>query len=135
MIKYRSPRLLPAVAAVVLATLASSTASADPASTERRLAALGYTRAEPVNVLPQDVIDHWDYLDNRTVIVHSGAGGHYLVSLASECPALASASLISFNAAITGGLVESGGLVVGASASAPECAIGGIVRLNAKTSG
>ena len=134
MITIPSPRLLPAVAVLVLATLAG-TASADPASTERRLAALGYSRAEPVTVLPEDVIDHWDYLDNRTVIVHSAAGAHYLVSLTSECPALASASLISFNAAITGGLVESGGLIVGSSASAPECAIGVIVRLNAKTSG
>src|SRR5688572_27166912 len=126
MTKHPHHRIHATLAALVL-TGATTAATADPTSSLRRLTALGYERGAPVQILPEDVIDHWDYLDNTAVIVHSGAGGHYLVSLTTECPALASASMISFNTAITGGLVESGALVVGSSASAPECAIGQIV--------
>lgn len=130
MAKIPSRPLLPAAAAALVLAATATLAVADPAATERRLTALGYVRGDPVQILPQDVIDHWDYLDDRTVVVHSGAGGHYLVSLGADCPALQSASVISFNAAITGGLVESGALIVGASASAPECSISQIVRLD-----
>lgn len=110
-------------------SLGASLALAAGGTAERKLSALGYTTAEIVEVVPDQIVTSWDYLDDRNVLVHRDTTRHYLVTLPEPCPALQSASLIAFNAAIAG-LGASSTLKVGSSPTAPECRVGSIFRLD-----
>lgn len=114
---------------LALLGLTTGLALAQPGAAERRLAALGYSVAEIVEVVPDQIVTSWAYLDQRNVLVHRDTTRHYLVTLPDACPALETASLIAFNAAISG-LGASTTLKVGASPSAPECQVGSIFRLD-----
>lgn len=111
---------------------AAGVAQAQSASAERRLSALGYVKAEAVDVVPDQVITSWNYLDSQNVLVHRDTARHYLVTLTYPCPALETASLISFNAAIAG-LGSSQTLSVGSRNSATDCTLGPIYRLDRQT--
>ena len=111
--------------------LMAGPALADEGAAERKLAALGYSMAEIVEVVPDQVVQSWDYLDDRKVLVHRDSERHYLVTLTEPCPALQSASTIAFNAAIAG-LGAASALKVGAAPTAPECRIGSLLRLARK---
>lgn len=121
------------VRAAVGAMLALSTglALADSGAADRKLAALGYSVVEIVETVPDQIVQSWDYLDDRKVLVHRDTERHYLVTLTEPCPALQSASTLSFNAAI-GGLGASSALKVGSSPTAPECRIDRLLRLDRK---
>ncbi len=120
-----------AVRAAWLAALSlpGGLALADPGAADRKLAALGYSMAEIVEVVPDQIVQSWDYLDDRKVLVHRDTERHYLVTLTEPCPALQTASTIAFNAAIAG-LGASSALKIGTSPTAPECSIGSLLRLD-----
>ena len=115
-----------AVSALGGAALADTTVS-------RTLAAKGYSVADPIHAVPGNTIDTWDYVDDRNLIVRRGHDGHYLVTLATPCPALQTAGTIGFNAAITPGLHDAGELVVGHTARAPSCEIAQVFELDRPT--
>lgn len=110
-------------------SLTAGLALAQGGAAERRLTALGYVPAEIVEVIPDQIVQSWDYLDDQNVLVHRDDTRHYLVTLPSPCPALQTASTIAFNAAISG-ISASSTLKVGSSPTAPECRVGGIFRLD-----
>ncbi|WP_420468410.1 DUF6491 family protein [Panacagrimonas sp.] len=120
-------------ALTLAAAFTVTAAMAQSASVDRRLAALGYSKAEIVDVVPDQIVTSWDYLDAQNVLVHRDTERHYLVTLSGPCPALATSSLISFNAA-NGGLGSSGTLRVGSGNYTPECGLGSIIRLNRTSS-
>lgn len=118
-------------AGVAVLALTAGLVQADSGAADRKLAALGYSMAEIVEVVPDQIVQSWDYLDDRKVLVHRDTERHYLVTLTEPCPALQTASTIAFNAAI-GGLGASSALRVGTSPTAPECQIGSLLRLDRK---
>lgn len=97
------------------------------ADADRRLAVFGYTRALPVEAVPDSVIDDWKYLDDRNVLAFR-RGQAFLLALSASCPELQSAGVIAFNAAISG-LVASKTLMVGGGSGATECGVERIVQL------
>ena len=115
------------LAAALLALCAATATPPAAADADRRLAVFGYTRALPVESVPDSVIDDWKYLDDRNVLAFR-RGQAYLVALSASCPALQTAGVIGFNAAISG-LVAAKTLLVGSSASATECGVEQIVQL------
>lgn len=112
------------LAASLLLSLPMTAVRADADS---RLAVFGYLRALPVESLPDRVIDDWKYLDDRHVLAFR-RGQAFLLELSADCPALQSAGVIGFNAAISG-LVASKTLMVGSGAAASECGVEQIVQL------
>lgn len=110
-------------------TLLSLYALAPPAvaDADRRLAVFGYTRTVPVESMPDSVIDDWKYLDDRNVLAFR-RGQPFLLALNRDCPALQTAGVIGFNAAISG-LVATQSLLVGSGSVAAECGIEQIVQL------
>ncbi len=113
-----------------LALALAAFACAPPASADAdsRLRVFGYTRAMPVETVPDSVIDDWKYLDDRNVMVVRN-GKSYLLVLTSSCPALQSAGVIGFNAALSG-LVAAKTLVVGSRTTSSECGVDQIVQLD-----
>lgn len=97
------------------------------ADADSRLRVFGYTRALPVEAVPDSVIDDWKYLDDRNVMVFRNSQA-YLLVLSSSCPALQSAGVIGFNAAISG-LVAAKSLMVGSRNATTECGVDQVVRL------
>lgn len=115
---------------ILAAVLGLSTAIATPlavADADARLAVFGYGRALPVEAVPDSVIDDWKALDDRNALVFR-RGQAFLVVLASSCPALQTAGVIGFNAAISG-LVAAKTLMVGSGPSATPCEVEQIVQL------
>ena len=112
-----------AVAVAVFACAPPASADADS-----RLKVFGYTRALPVESVPDSIIDDWKYLDDRNVLVFRNSQG-YLLVLSGACPSLQSAGVIGFNAA-TSGLVAAKTLVVGSRSTQTECGVEQIVKLD-----
>lgn len=120
-------------AGLAAALLLSALAAPAHADADRRLAVFGYTRAMPVETVPDRVIDDWKYLDDQNALaIRNGQG--YLVVLAQTCPALQSAGVIGFNAAISG-LVAEQSLIVGSGSGASTCAVAQIVQLERRAPG
>ena len=117
------------VATALAGGLVGTAVQAQSAGAQSHLSALGYSVAEAVEVVPDQIITSWNYLDDRSVLVHRDTARHYLVTLSRPCPALQSASLISFNAAIAG-LGASGSLRVGSRPGSPQCELDRIYRLD-----
>lgn len=115
------------LAAALLALAASAMTPPAAADADRRLAVFGYTRALPVESVPDSVIDDWKYLDDRNVLAFR-RGQAYLLVLSAPCPALQTAGVIGFNAAISG-LVAAKSLLVGSNANASKCGVEQIVQL------
>lgn len=112
------------LALAVVATIASTTALADA---DARLRVFGYARTAPVETVPDSIIDDWKYLDDRNVLVFR-SGQAYLLEMAGSCPALQSAGVIGFNAAVSG-LVTAKTLMVGGRNTQTECGVSQIVQL------
>ncbi len=123
MTRFRSAGLR-SLALALAAFAAAPPASADADS---RLRVFGYTRAAPVETVPDSIIDDWKYLDDRNAMVFR-RGQAYLLVLGTSCPALQSAGVIGFNAA-TSGLVAAKTLLVGSRNSSSECGVEQIVQL------
>lgn len=121
----RAPTLVLAFTATLLGLGALSLPAR--ADADRRLAVFGYSRALPVEAVPDRVIDDWKYLDDRNVLAFR-RGQAFLLALGAQCPSLQSAGVIAFNAAISG-LVASKTLLVGSGGAATECAVEQIVQL------
>lgn len=117
-------RLVFIAALSAVAVLAAPRATADA---DTRLAVFGYTRALPVETVPDSIVDDWKYLDDRNALVFR-RGQAFLLVLSASCPALQTAGMIGFNAAISG-LVAAKTLLVGSPQTASECGIAQIVQL------
>lgn len=113
--------------AIALATLAATLSTAALADADARLRVFGYARTAPVETVPESIIDDWKYLDDRNVLVFR-SGQAYLLEMAGTCPALQSAGVIGFNAALSG-LVAAKTLMVGGRNSQTECGVSQIVKL------
>lgn len=112
------------LALAALAATASTTALADA---DTRLRVFGYARSAPVDTVPESIIDDWKYLDDANVMVFR-SGQAYLLVMSGSCPALQSAGVIGFNAALSG-LVAAKTLVVGGRSTQTECGVSQIVKL------
>jgi hypothetical protein len=112
---------------LALAVLAATASTAALADADSRLRVFGYARSAPVDTVPDSVIDDWKYLDDANVMVFRNSQA-YLLVMAGSCPALQSAGVIGFNAALSG-LVAAKTLVVGGRSSQTECGVSQIVQL------
>ncbi|MCC2656057.1 MAG: hypothetical protein K0Q76_1165 [Panacagrimonas sp.] len=112
---------------LALAVLAATASTAALADADSRLRVFGYTRAAPVDTVPDSVIDDWKYLDDANVLVFRNSQA-YLLVMAGSCTALQNAGVIGFNAALSG-LVAAKTLVVGGRNSQTECGVSQIVQL------
>jgi hypothetical protein len=112
---------------LALAILTAAFSSAALADADARLRVFGYTRLAPVDTVPESIIDDWKYLDAANVLVFR-SGQAYLLVMAGSCPALQSAGVIGFNAALSG-LVAAKTLMVGGRGSQTECGVAQIVKL------
>lgn len=125
MIRFRPTRRHSLALALALGVLAA--APPVSADADSRLKVFGYARSAPVDTVPDSIIDDWKYLDDRNVMVFR-SGQAYLLALSGSCPALQSAGVIGFNAALSG-LVATKTLMVGSGSSASECGVDQIVQL------
>ena len=112
---------------MALAVLAATASTAALADADARLRVFGYSRAMPVDAVPDSVIDDWKYLDDANVLVYR-SGQAYLLVMAGSCPALQSAGVIGFNAALSG-LMAAKTLQVGGRNTQTECGVSQIVQL------
>lgn len=112
---------------LALAVLAATASTAALADADARLRVFGYSRAAPVDTVPDSVIDDWKYLDDGNVMVFRNSQA-YLLVLSGSCPALQTAGVIGFNAALSG-LVAAKTLVVGGRSTQTECGVSQIVQL------
>ena len=112
---------------LALAVLVATTSTVALADADARLRVFGYSRTAPVDTVPDSVIDDWKYLDDGNVLVFRNSQA-YLLVMAGSCPALQSAGVIGFNAALSG-LVAAKTLVVGGRTSQTECGVSQIVKL------
>jgi hypothetical protein len=117
----------PRLRGLALAILAATASTAALADADARLRVFGYSRAAPVDTIPDSVIDDWKYLDDGNVMVFRN-GQAYLLVLSGSCPALQTAGVIGFNAALSG-LVAAKTLVVGGRSTQTECGVSQIVQL------
>ena len=115
------------VRGLVLAVLAATASTTALADADARLRVFGYARTAPVETIPDSIIDDWKYLDDRNVLVFR-SGQAYLLEMAGSCPALQSAGVIGFNAAVSG-LVAAKTLMVGGRNTQTECGVSRIVQL------
>ena len=112
---------------LALAVLAATASTAALADADARLRVFGYSRAAPVDTVPDSIIDDWKYLDDGNAIVFRN-GQAYLLVMAGSCPALQTAGVIGFNAALSG-LVAAKTLIVGGRSTQTECGVSQIVQL------
>lgn len=110
-----------------LALLAATTSTAALADADARLRVFGYGRAAPVETVPESIVDDWKYLDDAHVMVFR-RGQAYLLEMSGSCPALQTAGVIAFNAALSG-LVAAKTLVVGGRTLQTECGVSRIIQL------
>jgi hypothetical protein len=71
---------------------------------DQRLAQRGYQQGEPVKEIRNYTIDGWNFIDDRHIVLHSGPGRDYMVSLTMRCVNLGNSENIAFtstNAALT----------------------------------
>lgn len=120
---------IPAGVLLVIAVAACAGGPARAPSLEDRLADRNYYVTEPVDEILQYRIDGWNYVDRRHLILHTGPGRSYLISLAAPCHNLGSVEDIAFSTTV-GRLSRSDTLLVDSGTGIPErCFIDGIYTL------
>lgn len=86
---------------ILIFTILGMSACANPSvqrlTLEERLAEKNFYVSEAAEEILQYRLDGWRYLDSRHLIVETGPGSHYLISLATPCHDLGSAEDIAFS--------------------------------------
>ncbi|NIP16833.1 MAG: hypothetical protein GWM87_00710 [Xanthomonadales bacterium] len=111
MIRYKQ-QILFIISAVFLAACAIGADA--PQTLEGKLAARNLIVGEPVKRISNYRMDGWAYLDDRHLIIESGASDRYLVSLKTRCDDMRGAINIGFRT-YTGSLTDADSVVVRAT--------------------
>ncbi len=77
--------------------LGNAALAADQATLETRLTKLGYAQGEKVDSIHDYRIDAWNYLDDRHIMIYTGASSRALISLQTSCYELSGAEHIGFS--------------------------------------
>ncbi|MDB6061588.1 MAG: hypothetical protein JWM78_1691 [Verrucomicrobiaceae bacterium] len=78
--------------------IAGSVALADEASTlDTKLTKLGYAQGDVVDNIRDYRIDGWNYLDDKHIMIYSGASSRTLITLQTSCYELSGAENLGFS--------------------------------------
>lgn len=86
--------------AAALAACASKPAVQQPQTLEQKLAAHGYKLGKEIDHVERWNIDGWSRIDDQHVVFNSGPSRDYLVSVATACSGVATATTIGFTAMV-----------------------------------
>jgi hypothetical protein len=91
-----------ALSAMAGAAIAANDPPADPAAAlNAKLLERGYQRGKAVDSIPNYRVDGWNSIDDRHLILISGASRYYLISLMNDCWDLRGAENIGFTTTVS----------------------------------